>query len=384
LKSAKKSSSKKNKRPVGKSKKPAARPKQAKVTVVRTGIFGGSFDPFHNGHLNSIETVARKLQLKMVRVIPAFQSPTRAPVQGCSPQERLAMVEAGIKGHRDIRVDRREVERGGISYTIDTIRELKKENPKERMFLIIGQDQLELFDRWRQFTGILAMVDLVVTSRPGMELARGIEALPGGVRPLVDKVMKDEIVLNNGQRIYFVQLHDIDVSATEIRRRLREGKEINDLVPGGVSRYIAEHGLYQKLSKSIADFGMFTQQCAQWLADKGAVNVQAFDLRDLHGPTEFTLIASGTSTRHTSALGESLSKEIKTRSGIWPQGVEGVGEGRWVVLDYGSLIVHVFYDFLRQEYRLEDLWKKGKVIRLDLTQSPAATNPSPKPGISPT
>lgn len=390
MKSVKKSSQTKKKKktkPAGKNtagKKKAPPSRKPERPVGQIGLFGGSFDPFHNGHLNSIETVARKLRLNKVRVIPAHQSPTRSPVQGSTPQQRLDMVMAGIGMRRDLIVDTREIDRGGVSYTIDTIRELKKENPKERLFLIVGQDQFEMFDRWKDYTHILANAELVVTSRPGMDLVKAKESLPGGLKPMVRSSSDDEIMLKNGQRIFFVQLNDIEVSATDIRRRLREGQEVSDLVPSGVAEYISDHGLYENVSKSIGDFAVFTQQCAQWLADKGAVNVQAFDLRELNGPTEYTLIASGTSTRHTSALGESLSKEIKSRNGVWPQGIEGVGEGRWVVLDYGSLIVHLFYDFLRQEYRMEDLWKRGKVIRLDLTAGPSATGKSVKPVISPT
>lgn len=388
MKSVKKSSQKKKTKSQGKKRPGGGGPKTVSKkpakAVGQIGVFGGSFDPFHNGHLNSIETVARKLRLNKVRVIPAHQSPTRSPIQGSTPQDRLAMVLAGVGGRRDLIVDTREIDRGGISYTIDTIRELKKENPKERLYLIVGQDQLEMFDRWKDYTSILGAAELVVTSRPGLDLTKAKDNLPGGLRPLVKTVGRDEILLKNGQRIFFVQLNDIEVSATDIRRRLREGEDVSDLVPAGVASYISENGLYENVSKSIGDFAVFTQQCAQWLADKGAVNVQAFDLRELNGPTEYTLIASGTSTRHTSALAESLSKEIKSRNGVWPQGMEGMGEGRWVVLDYGSLIVHLFYDFLRQEYRMEELWKKGKVIRLDLTQGPQPAAKTVKPGLSPT
>jgi len=86
--------------------------------------------------------------------------------------------------------------------------------------------------------------------------------------------------------------------------------------------------------------------------------VQVYDLRDRPAASELALICSRTSTRHASAMAEPLTREIKKEYGVWPLGLEGQNEGRWVVADYGALIVHVFYDFVRQEYRLEDLWSK--------------------------
>ena len=116
----------------------------------------------------------------------------------------------------------------------------------------------------------------------------------------------------------------------------------------------------------MGDYEKFTHFCAEFLNSKKAINTRAFDLRDLVAPTEFSLIASGTSTRHAASLAENLIQAVKEEYGVYPQSLEGLGEGRWVLVDYGSLIVHVFYDFARQEYQLEQLWKQGKELALDL------------------
>lgn len=375
MKSAKRSSTAQKK--TKKTSKPAAKrakaPKTAKAKAAkgapkaggRIGIYGGGFDPFHNGHLNSVLTVRKALKLDQVKVIPAFQSPLRTPVEGSSPEHRLEMVKLATIGFDDwLTVDDREIRRGGVSYTIDTIKELKKTMGKAELFLIIGMDQFENFDQWKDFAEILERVDLVVTSRPGIEIPRTVEFFPNGMKPLVSKFGKGNGVLKSGHKIHFVQLKDVDVSATEVRRALREKQSVLTLIPEPVAEYIREHNLYQNVSRTIGDFEKFTRQCAEWLIGKGAINVQAYDLRLLNSPAEFTLIASGTSTRHTAALAEFLSKEVKNQLGVWPQGLEGVSEGRWVVIDYGSLMVHVFYDYLRQEYRLEDLWSDGKVLNI--------------------
>ncbi|MGE0761892.1 MAG: nicotinate (nicotinamide) nucleotide adenylyltransferase [Bdellovibrionales bacterium] len=351
-------------KPVKANKKAPKRLSMRQGNKIRVGIFGGNFDPFHNGHLNSLETVAQALRLARIRVIPAFQSPLRNPVQGLSPEQRVALVRHGIGEHDALAIDEREIRRAGVSYTVDTVHELRKEAPNETLFLIIGMDQFENFDQWKDFSEILQNADLVVTSRPGMELPQSLEAFPGGLRPFVQKFARKMTLLKSGRNIHFVQLNDLEVSATEIRKRVRDGYMINDLVPSAVAEYIGKHNLYKNFSSQIGDFERFTRMCVKWLQSKGAVNAQAYDLRAANGATEFTIIASGTSTRHTSALAEFLTREIKNQMGVWPQGLEGVGEGRWVVIDYGSLIVHVFYDFLRQEYRLEDLWARNKAVAL--------------------
>lgn len=323
----------------------------------RVGLFGGNFDPFHYGHLNSMLSAAEFFELDEVRVIPAFTSPLRMQTQGSTPEQRLEMLTRGIAGHEDlIKIDMQEIERGGVSYTIDTIRSLEKSG--DQLFLIIGMDQFAKFDQWKEFDQILAKADLVVTSRPGMELPYTLEDWPVAVRSLVADHDLHQAVLKNGHSIHFFKLADVDASGTEIRRKVRFNQSIHGLVPPGVEEYIRENKLYESVQRNIGDFQKFTEFCASILNDKGGVNVQTYDLRDRQAPSEFTLISSGTSTRHATALSEHIVKEVKKEYGIWPENVEGQVEGRWVVIDYGALIIHVFYDYVRQEYRLEELWTK--------------------------
>ena len=151
----------------------------------KVGVFGGNFDPFHYGHLNSMLTVAEKFGLNEMRAVPAFISPLRVQTQGSSPVHRLEMLRLGLRGHENlIRVDTQEMERGGVSYTIDTL-DAYKENGDKDLHLIIGMDQFLKFDQWRSFDRILTDADLVVTSRPGLELPYSMEDWPISVRSLV-------------------------------------------------------------------------------------------------------------------------------------------------------------------------------------------------------
>lgn len=325
----------------------------------RTAIFGGNFDPFHYGHLNSMVSVAEELNLDEVRVIPASQSPLRIQTQGPSAEHRVEMLKRGLAGQEDmLKLDTREISRGGVSYTIDTVESLLKENPDQELFLIIGMDQFIKFDQWKNFDKLLGLVNLVVTSRPGMELPYSLEDWPLPVRNLVGDADSKQAVLKNGKSVYFIQLEDVEASATEIRKKLRFNQDIRALVPPSVADYIAEHKLYEGVGSQIGDFEKFTAYCEKVLVDKGGVNVKTYDLRDKSAPSEFTVICSGTSTRHATALAEHLTREVKKDYNVWPQNIEGQSEGRWIVIDYGALIVHTFYDYVRQEYRLEDLWTR--------------------------
>lgn len=328
------------------------------MTNERVGVFGGTFDPFHYGHLNSMLAVSKQFGLEKIKAVPSYVSPLRAQTQGSTAEQRVAMLEKGIIGYEDlIEVDTREVDRGGTSYTIDTLKSYQSEGSTQ-LFLIIGMDQFLQFDQWKDFDQILKMADLIVTSRPGLELPLTTEEWPVAVRGLVEDVDSNQAMLKTGRTIYFYQLKDVEASGTEIRKKIRFGQSVRAMVPPAVDEYVRDNKLFESVQKNIGDFEKFTAFCSKVLVDKGGVNVQTFDLREQQAPSEFTLIASGTSTRHATALAEHLAREVKKEYGVWPESTEGQTEGRWIVIDYGALIVHTFYDFVRQEYRLEELWTK--------------------------
>ncbi|MES3039238.1 MAG: ribosome silencing factor, partial [Bdellovibrionota bacterium] len=151
---------------------------------------------------------------------------------------------------------------------------------------------------------------------------------------------------------------------------LRGNERVVEYIPLSVERYIKDSKFYQPVSNKITDYKEFTKFCGDQISQGKGIQVKAFDLTEMSSPSEYTLIASGTSTRHTEALAENLVRAVKTQYSLYPQSVEGTGEGRWVVIDYGLLIVHIFYDYVRNEYELENLWKQGSEI--PLTQSAPA------------
>ncbi len=260
-----------------------------------------------------------------------------------------------------IEIRHEELDRDGISYTIDTLAQFQKLEPQAHFYLVIGADQFEVFDKWKDYKKILLNTTLVVTSRPGMALPIDKEGCPAWLVKDIKSFEETKIRLKSNSEIIFVKLRDVEASSTEIRRRLRRRENVSYLLPSVVAEYAIANRLYDS-ETNIRDFSEFAKFCISVLNDKGGLAVAGYDLRPLVQPAEFSVAASGTSTRHARALCEHVIKEAKDRFGIRPQSTEGIQEGRWIIVDYGSLMIHVFYDFVRNEYKIEDLWAKASRI----------------------
>lgn len=334
----------------------------------KIGIFGGTFDPIHYGHLNSIETVLSRMELDRVIIVPTSQNPLKDKVEGPSPQERFQMVQLALPYLNDwkdfVSVSDIEIQSGGPSYTIETLRAIAQEYPDAELFLILGADQLEDFDRWKNFDKILEIANLIVTSRPGKKLPSRLEHLPTWLFDRVDALDGFFGTLKTGKTLQMLQMKDLDISATEVRSLARRGMDISNFTPQIVAKYVTDNVLYDRVGEKIKDFTDFTKFCAGILTSKGAINVQAYDVHTLDQPTDFTIVCSGTSSRHVGSMIDSIAHAVKEEYGVYPQGKEGMQDGRWAILDYGGLMVHIFYDFVRNEYRLEELWRNGKRIEL--------------------
>jgi nicotinate-nucleotide adenylyltransferase len=191
----------------------------------RIGIFGGTFDPPHIAHVALARTALAELGLDAVRWIPAG-APWQKQRRITASEHRAAMVALAIRGEARFVLDRREIERAGPSYTLDTVRELEAEQPGSEWFLIIGQDQYLGLPTWQGWRELLARVTLAVAHRPGAD-----RAVPEALRGVAHRQ---------------VGLPMMDISATEIRARVAHGQGIDSMVPPAVARYIAQHQLYQK------------------------------------------------------------------------------------------------------------------------------------------
>jgi len=359
-------------------KKPLSKSQSAKASIRKIGIFGGTFNPFHLGHLNSLLAVQKEFSLSKILVIPSHQTPGKPVIVSPTPEERLEMVKLGLKDYqKNLAADDREILRGGESFTIETLKDLIAENPKAEIYLIIGADLLSTFHTWRNWQEILERANMIVTSRPGNLLPFKKDDLPEPLRKLAGEVGRQKVALTSGKTIQYFQLKDKEISGTEIRKCVRAGLRVDKFLSMPVEKYIKEHGLYRPSAINQIDFKQVTEFVGDVLFDKKGFNVKGFDLTECQAPSEYAVVASGTSTRHVGALGEGVVYEVKKKFGLNPLSIEGVNEGRWALVDFGGLIVHIFYDFVRQEYKLEDLWKKK--IDMQLKDSAASSTISFQP-----
>jgi len=193
------------------------------------GLFGGSFDPVHTGHLLAVQDAREALGLDRVVFVPAAVSPFKTDDLPASGEHRAAMLEAATADLPWAEVNRIELERDGVSYTIDTARALAAERPKAEWTLLIGMDNLRSFHKWREAEELIDLVDVVTLARPGSRRPRTL-SLP----PRLEMKMLARIIRSRR----------IDISSTEIRQRVRAGKAINNLVPAAVLDYIRRHRLY--------------------------------------------------------------------------------------------------------------------------------------------
>jgi len=197
------------------------------------GVFGGTFDPLHTGHLIAAQDVLEALVLDRVLFVPAWRSPLKSQESQASPASRLRMVESAIQGDPRFEVSAIEIERGGPSYTVETLRELSSERPGTRFVLILGADQWAQFGDWHQPGEITSLVELALMTRSGdrpLELDSGFE---GGAPT----------------RHTEVSVTRTDVSASLVRNRVREGRSIRYLVPEPVRRIIEGDNLYLKVAE---------------------------------------------------------------------------------------------------------------------------------------
>jgi nicotinate-nucleotide adenylyltransferase len=204
---------------------------------MKIGICGGTFDPFHRGHLDPILSVRAGLQWDRVFYIPAHVQPFKQDRATVNGYHRFAMAAVATLDHDGLFVSPRELERGAVSYTVDTLQELRREHPEATLDWIIGDDNLEKLMEWKSIETIFGLANFVVLTRSGRR-SMVPDSLAGRVRSAENRPRQGAIV--------FAENATVPVSSTEIRRRVGAGEPIDDLVPPPVSRYIQRYGLYRK------------------------------------------------------------------------------------------------------------------------------------------
>lgn len=199
---------------------------------MKLGIFGGTFDPVHYGHLIVADCSREELRLDEVRFVPAASPPHKPGVKITDGHARADMLVLALSGYPEFKVDRRELKRQGPSFTVDTLAEFANEFPNAELHLIIGADSLRDFLTWRQPDRIAELARIVACNRPG-------------VAPISAEQIEAWVGPSIASLVIPVQIPGTDLSATDLRQRARTGQSLRFRTPRAVEAFLTQHKLYQ-------------------------------------------------------------------------------------------------------------------------------------------
>ncbi|MEI3377232.1 MAG: nicotinate-nucleotide adenylyltransferase [Coriobacteriales bacterium] len=199
----------------------------------RIGIMGGTFDPVHNGHLAVAASVAKQLDLDRVLFIPTGNPNFKQGLKIAPASERAHMVALAIKGEPLFQLDLREVERSGVTYTADTLEELTRCHEGAQLFFIMGTDSALTLPGWKRAEDVARLCTVVVAKRPGQSTRQVREVLAASLLDF---------------DVVYLDVPQVDVSSTQLRERIAQGRDVSDMIPTSVMAYIDQTGLYQDVS----------------------------------------------------------------------------------------------------------------------------------------
>ena len=192
---------------------------------MKIGFLGGSFDPVHFGHLIAAQDAYEQQQLDRLIFVPAAQAPLKPQEVQTTARARFEMLSAALRGDPRFEISDYELSKGGVSYTIDSVRHFRAVYPDDRLFWIIGGDQLPKMHLWKDMAELANLVEFIFLERPGHPV-KATPAIPN-------------------LRLHRCDGHVVDISSTELRQRLRNGLSLDYFVPQEALNYIKDHALYR-------------------------------------------------------------------------------------------------------------------------------------------
>ena len=317
---------------------------------MRIGLFGGTFDPLHKGHLGAIQALDGVLEFDQIHWILSARPPHKNKVNA-SIEQRFDMLRLGLEPYSKYVADDTEISRSEKSYTIDTIVEFQEAMPDAEMVLIIGTDSLLKLASWHRAEELVKMVNIVVMSRPGY-----IPEVPDFVR---NCVLEDVQLLGGypAGKLALFNNSNFDISSTKIRTMLgSESAETQQIaaqhLPSDVYSYILRQQLYRS---KIMNPKQIKDLVVEALEDVKGVDIKVIDIADIADFADFMVVASGTSGTHVKALARSASDRLR-KAGVKPLNEDGADVGEWVLVDLGDVVLHVMRPEVREYYDLEKLW----------------------------
>jgi len=217
------------------------------------GVLGGTFNPPHRGHLALASRARAELGLERVLLMPAYSAPHKGEDEDPGPERRLEMCRLAVDGEAGLEACALEIERGGPSYTVDTLRAIKRSDPEAELTFIVGADMARTLPAWREPRALVELAGLAVAEREDAGRGEVLRALA----PL-------------GARVRFLGMGMLEVSSSQVRELVEAGDSIEGLVAPAVAEYIAAHGLYRSAADTKANMQGQTQTQAQTRAKAGA------------------------------------------------------------------------------------------------------------------
>jgi nicotinate-nucleotide adenylyltransferase len=193
----------------------------------RLGVMGGTFDPIHHGHLVAASEVAARFDLDEVVFVPTGRPTFKLDQEVTLAEHRYLMAVVATASNPSFTVSRVDIDRAGVTFTVDTLRDLKAGRPEADFYFITGADAIEQILTWKDAEELFSMAQFVAVTRPGHALS--VDGLPG-------------------DRVHVLEIPALAISSTDVRARAQAGKPVWYLVPDGVVQYIAKHRLYRGLS----------------------------------------------------------------------------------------------------------------------------------------
>jgi len=217
-------------------------------TKLRVGLFGGSFNPLHTGHLRAAEEVREILELDKVIFIPSSIHPIKNDKNIINAKYRLKMLELATKGIKEFEVSGVEMKRAGPSYTIDTLKHFKSKFKNYRLFFILGSENMARIDTWKDYKELFRYADFAVVGRPGFNFKNIKDIIPSGLVKqfkLSNKTAYKTVYKHTkGNNLIFFKIKGIRISSTTLRNIVKNGKSIKYFVPDSVNKYIIKNKLY--------------------------------------------------------------------------------------------------------------------------------------------
>jgi len=353
------------------------------------GILGGTFDPFHAGHLALARAARDQLGLDRILVVPAAIPPHKVGHPMSPAADRLALVEAGIDSEPRLQASRLEIDRSGPSYTVDTLAELaaaeRAAGREPDLYLILSAESLASLDEWHDEGRLLDLARIVVGPRAG--------------HPAPDRATIERVTLDRPDRVIVIDGPLPDISATAIRHLAAAGRPLGRLVPPAVARYIDAHRLYRQ-TEPLEDPSPVTEpaenprtataatstiprpdglpnrgpavpgderplemarRIVELAEDKKAADIVLLDLTGLTTLADAFVICSGGSERQLDAIADGIVEGLRGEQ-VRPIGREGTAASHWVLVDFGSVVVHIFTPPERDYYSLEKHWAAARTV----------------------